>query len=69
MKPRREVICDDALLWLERPGALPENCIVVTSLPDSTEVKQIAPTIEEWKAWFLQAMRCVFKALPARGVA
>lgn len=66
---RREVVCADAVEWLRRPGVVPEGACVLTSLPDSSEVRAFAPTIEAWQAWFVEAARAVLQALPPRAIA
>lgn len=63
------MVCDDALQWLARPGAVPSGALILTSLPDAVEVREVAPTLEDWKVWFVEAARCIFRALPPGGVA
>eukprot|EP00933_Yihiella_yeosuensis_P028175 TRINITY_DN21982_c0_g1_i1.p1 TRINITY_DN21982_c0_g1~~TRINITY_DN21982_c0_g1_i1.p1 ORF type:complete len:329 (-),score=62.78 TRINITY_DN21982_c0_g1_i1:64-1050(-) len=66
---RREVVCADAIEWLQKQGALPPRSLVYTSLPDSTEVREVIPTYEGWKVWFEEAARSVLLALPPGGIA
>lgn len=66
---RREVVLADACEWLRRPGVVPPGAFVFTSLPDVSEVKEFAPTMDAWKAWFKEAVILVLKALPLHGVA
>lgn len=61
--PGREVIQADALEWLKRPNAVPQNSVIFTSLPDAAEVHDFAPTLERWQAWFTEAVKCVLRAL------
>jgi hypothetical protein len=65
-EPERTVHCEDALRWLARSGTLPEECALVTSLPDSSEVK-LDPNA--WEAWFNEAARAVLGATHERSVA
>lgn len=66
---RRDVFCEDALLWLSRQGAISPHAFVFTSLPDVVEVKDFAPTVSEWRTWFISAVKSVLQALPAGGIA
>eukprot|EP00929_Paragymnodinium_shiwhaense_P065217 TRINITY_DN32715_c0_g1_i1.p1 TRINITY_DN32715_c0_g1~~TRINITY_DN32715_c0_g1_i1.p1 ORF type:complete len:389 (-),score=68.20 TRINITY_DN32715_c0_g1_i1:40-1206(-) len=65
----REVVCCDAVEWLRKPNIVPEGAFIFTSLPDVSEVQEFAPTLADWRAWFLEASRCVFRALPPGGLA
>ena len=51
----REVICGDALQWIEALGRFPERALVFTSLPDISEVLEFAKSFEEWEAFFMKA--------------
>lgn len=66
---RREVVCADAVEWLGRPGAVPPGALVLTSLPDESEVREFAPTVEAWASWFVGATRAVLEALPEKSLA
>jgi hypothetical protein len=63
--PNRAVYCEDALGWLARAQPLPEDHALVTSLPDSSELK-LAPGA--WEAWFIEASRAVLRATHERSV-
>jgi hypothetical protein len=56
--PGRVVHCEDALGWLARTP-LPADHAVVTSLPDSSEVKL---DFEAWERWFGDAAGAVLRA-------
>lgn len=64
--PQRTVLCDDALGWLEAAAPLPEDHALVTSLPDSSEVKLDAAA---WEPWFIAAAGAVLRATHERSVA
>eukprot|EP00928_Gymnodinium_smaydae_P015628 TRINITY_DN15791_c0_g1_i1.p2 TRINITY_DN15791_c0_g1~~TRINITY_DN15791_c0_g1_i1.p2 ORF type:complete len:408 (+),score=104.88 TRINITY_DN15791_c0_g1_i1:100-1224(+) len=66
---RREVICMDAVAWLGQPGVVPASSLILTSLPDASEVQEFAPTLEAWEAWFVDATRSVLRATPPGGLA
>lgn len=65
MSPTREVRCEDALGWLAR-AALPADHALVTSLPDSSELK-LGP--QDWERWFVQAAGAVIGAAHPQSVA
>ncbi|CAK9088490.1 Nuclear transport factor 2 [Durusdinium trenchii] len=67
--PRREVICDDALRWIEKTKSFPLGSMVFTSLPDMSEVVEMAPRFEDWENFFMKAVRSILMALPEGGVA
>jgi hypothetical protein len=56
--PGRVVHCEDALGWLAR-SPLPADHALVTSLPDSSEVKL---DFEAWERWFMTAAGAVMQA-------
>lgn len=56
--------CEDALGWLAR-ARLAEDHALVTSLPDSSELKLPA---SEWEGWFIAAARAVLLAAHERSV-
>jgi hypothetical protein len=64
--PTRAVHQTEALAWLEGNPA-PAGASVVTSLPDVSELP--GATLEQWRAWFVDAARRVLRWLPAGGVA
>eukprot|EP00927_Polykrikos_kofoidii_P053689 TRINITY_DN48254_c0_g1_i1.p1 TRINITY_DN48254_c0_g1~~TRINITY_DN48254_c0_g1_i1.p1 ORF type:complete len:385 (-),score=51.66 TRINITY_DN48254_c0_g1_i1:37-1161(-) len=66
---RREVVCSDAIQWLKTPGVVHRGALVFTSLPDVSEVREFAPTVEAWEAWFVDAVKHVLLALPPGGLA
>jgi len=68
-QPRREVICEDAIKWLQRPGSIPHTAVIFTSLPDVAEVQEFAPTLDEWRSWFMLAAEHVLQSLPPQGLA
>jgi hypothetical protein len=63
--PRREVICADAIPWLQARGPIPGAC-AVTSLPDVSEVGMPLPV---WRTWFLAAVQLVVDAVPDESAA
>ena len=63
--PRREIICADAIAWMQARGRIDGAC-AVTSLPDVSEVGQTLPV---WREWFLGAVRLVVEAVPADSAA
>lgn len=58
--PRREIICADAIAWMQARGQIDGAC-AVTSLPD---VSEIGKTLPVWREWFLNAVRLVVGAVP-----
>eukprot|EP00434_Breviolum_minutum_P020135 symbB.v1.2.017755.t1/scaffold1389.1/size122275/4 len=66
---RREVICEDALEWIEKQGHFPSGSMVFTSLPDMSEVVEFAPRFEDWEDFFMKAVRHILTALPYGSVA
>lgn len=64
--PTRAVHQTEALAWLEGNPA-PAGASVVTSLPDVSELP--GASLEQWRAWFVDAARRVLRWLPAGGVA
>jgi len=63
--PERVVHCAEALAWLGQ-AVLPADHAVVTSLPDSSEVK-LDP--EAWERWFVGAAGAVLAATHEQSVA
>jgi hypothetical protein len=61
----REVIQAEAFGWMDRTVARPGTS-VVTSLPDVSEVPM---RFDEWRAWFVDAVRRVIRWVPPDGVA
>jgi hypothetical protein len=58
--PRREIICADAIAWMQARGRI-EGACAITSLPD---VSEIGKTLPVWREWFLQAARLVVESVP-----
>src|SRR5436309_3131521 len=63
--PKREVVCADAIPWMETRGRI-EGACAVTSLPDVSEVNLSLPA---WRTWFLDAVRRVIDAVPEESAA
>lgn len=63
--PRREIVCADAIAWMQQRGRIDGAC-AVTSLPD---VSEIGKTLPGWREWFLGAVRLVVDAVPADSAA
>jgi hypothetical protein len=53
--PQREIICADAIAWMQVRGQIDGAC-AVTSLPDVSEIGKSLPV---WREWFLNAVRLV----------
>eukprot|EP01060_Flectonema_neradi_P004839 TRINITY_DN13180_c3_g1_i2.p1 TRINITY_DN13180_c3_g1~~TRINITY_DN13180_c3_g1_i2.p1 ORF type:complete len:313 (+),score=34.91 TRINITY_DN13180_c3_g1_i2:1101-2039(+) len=64
-KPRRDVICCDALEWMEKVGTLPGS--VVTGLPDITEMKELGDI--GYDDWFVTTVVEIITRLPVGEVA
>jgi hypothetical protein len=62
----RTVHCTEALAWLAQAGQLPADHALVTSLPDSSEVKLSALA---WQDWFVSAARAVIAATHPQSIA
>lgn len=62
----REIHEADAITWLRERGEL-TGASVITSLPDYSEFPELS--LEEWKAWFMNAAGLIFARVPADGVA
>ncbi len=58
--PAREIICADAIAWMEARGRIDGAC-AVTSLPD---VSELGKTLPVWREWFKNAVRLVVEAVP-----
>lgn len=58
--------CADALPWLREQGVL-AGASIVTSLPDVTELP--GTSLDEWRAFFLEAAALVLRATPPEGAA
>jgi hypothetical protein len=63
--PSRIVHESDALAWLER-APLPADHALVTSLPDSSELRM---SLEAWQSWFITATELVCRASAETSVA
>lgn len=64
--PTRTVHCQDALQFL-RDTPLPEGHAILTSLPDSSEVKRL--TFAAWRQWFADTAELVVRSTPAQSAA
>ena len=64
-EPTREVICADAIPWMEARGRIDGAC-AVTSLPDVSEVGLAVPV---WREWFLGAVKLVVASVPDESAA
>ena len=60
--PKREVVCADALPWICDVGTFSSDSMILTSLPDVSEVVEFAPRFEDWEAFFLDAVRSILEA-------
>ncbi|HWA26750.1 MAG TPA: DNA methyltransferase [Lacunisphaera sp.] len=58
--PTREIICADAIAWMQARGRI-EGACAITSLPD---VSELGRTLPVWRAWFLDAVRLVVDSVP-----
>ena len=63
--PTREVVCADALPWMETRGRIAGAC-AVTSLPD---VSEVGLALAVWRTWFLRAAQLVVDAVPEESAA
>ncbi len=61
----REVIEGEALAWMATHSP-PPNAAIVTSLPDVIEVPL---ALDDWRDWFIAAVRTVIEWLPKESVA
>lgn len=60
LSPKREIVCADAIAWMQARGRIDGAC-AVTSVPD---VSEIGRTLPVWREWFLNAVRLVVDAVP-----
>jgi hypothetical protein len=58
--PKREIVCADAITWMQARGRI-EGACAVTSLPDVSEIGKSLPV---WREWFLNAVRLVVESVP-----
>lgn len=68
----REVLCEDALLWLEAMGeqGLPAGCCVLTGVPDIHEVDPEGKNgIDEYQKWFQRVVELVLTRIPEGSLA
>lgn len=63
--PRREIVCADAIAWMQARGRIDGAC-AVTSLPDVSEIGKSLPV---WREWFLHAVRLVVNSVPGDSAA
>jgi hypothetical protein len=61
----RHVVQAEALAWMASNPA-PDGASVITSLPDTSEMSALA--FEDWRAWFISAVRQVVRWVPPDGV-
>ncbi len=59
----RVVVQAEALAWLDQNAAEPTDA-VITSLPDVSELPQLGPGLEGWRAWFIDAAARVMSWTP-----
>ncbi|HEX6812094.1 MAG TPA: SAM-dependent methyltransferase [Planctomycetota bacterium] len=64
--PDRTVHHTDGVQWLRDHGLAPGQA-VLTSLPDSSELKRLA--FAEWREWFTSTAELIVRALPERSAA
>ncbi len=55
----------DGVAWLKSAAPLPDDHAIVTSLPDSSELKL---SFEAWQAWFTETAELLCRATAPRGV-
>jgi hypothetical protein len=60
LSPKREIICADAIAWMQTRRRIDGAC-AVTSLPDVSEIGKSLPV---WREWFSNAVRLVVDAVP-----
>jgi len=65
-QPIREVIFDDALIWLNQHRVTAETSFVA-SLPDKSEFPKF--TLNDWKTWFGDTAELIIKKTPPEGIA
>jgi hypothetical protein len=58
--PQREIICADAIAWMQQRGCIAGAC-AITSLPDVSEIGKSLPV---WREWFLNAATLVVTSVP-----
>jgi hypothetical protein len=63
--PQRVVHQQDGIAWLEQ-SALPSDHAIVTSLPDSSELRM---SFEAWQSWFTDTAALVCRAVAPESVA
>jgi hypothetical protein len=63
--PRREIVCADAIAWMQARGRIDGAC-AVTSLPD---VSELGKTLPVWREWFLHGVRLVVESVPDESAA
>ena len=61
----REVICEDAILWLTNNKIDPQSSLMV-SLPDISEFPHLS--LEEWRIWFFETAKLVLSRTPDQSV-
>ncbi len=63
--PERDVVCADAIEWLNAQGKL-EGASVVASMPDISEFPKWS--LEKWKEWFKSTAALIMTKVPDDGV-
>lgn len=61
----REVICGDAIEWLQAQPVL-LGCSLVASLPDISEFQSFS--LSQWQSWFIETARLILSKCPDDGV-
>lgn len=59
---RREVLCQDAIAWLQSLSRLPAGSCVLTGVPDIHELENV--TLEGYIDWFQMVVKLILEKLP-----
>eukprot|EP00435_Cladocopium_sp_Y103_P075280 s7_g55.t2 len=59
---RREVLCQDAIPWLQSLSQLPAGSCVLTGVPDIHELENV--TLEGYIDWFQMVVKLILEKLP-----
>lgn len=64
-EPKREVYCQDALVWLQELESYGPNSSVFTSIPDISELPEFINNnrVQEYKEWFTKVSYLLFSKL------
>merc|ERR1719362_1222706 len=66
--PNREVLCQDAIVWLEGQTGFEPGASVLTGIPDIHEVDSEGKMgLEGYVKWFQQAVKLILQNLPEDG--